>query len=181
MAILKIENVASGYGAMEVLHGVSLEVEEGQIVSVIGPNGAGKTTLLNTIFGVLKPWKGKIYFKGEDISGLPPEKLVRTGIAYVPQQPDNIFPSLTVEENLEMGGFIREGDLRPRMEEIYELFPSISNRRKSRAGDLSGGMRQMLAIGRALMLSPEVLLLDEPSTGLAPVLVDALFERIRLL
>ena len=181
MAILKIENVASGYGAMEVLHGVSLEVEEGQIISVIGPNGAGKTTLLNTIFGVLKPWKGKIYFKGEDISGLPPEKLVRTGIAYVPQQPDNIFPSLTVEENLEMGGFIREEDLRPRMEEIYELFPDISNRRKSRAGDLSGGMRQMLAIGRALMLSPEVLLLDEPSTGLAPVLVDALFERIKLL
>jgi ABC-type branched-subunit amino acid transport system ATPase component len=180
MNILRVENVVSGYGAMEVLHGLSLEVEEGQIVSVIGPNGAGKTTLLRTIFGVLKPWKGKIYFKGEDITGFPPERLVRMGMAYIPQE-YNIFPSLTVQENLEMGAFIREDDWRPRLEEVYELFPDLTDRRRSRAGELSGGMRQMLAIGRALMLNPELLLLDEPSTGLAPFLVDAIFDRIEML
>jgi len=178
MSILRVENVVSGYGSMEVLHGLSLEVEEGQIVSMLGPNGAGKTTLLRTIFGVLKPWEGKIYFKGEDITGLPPERIVRMGMAYIPQE-YNIFPSLTVQENLEMGAFIREDDIGPRMEEIFELFPDLSDRRKSRAGELSGGMRQMLAIGRALMLNPDMLLLDEPSTGLAPFLVDAIFDRIK--
>jgi len=178
MAILRVENVVSGYGSMEVLHGLSLEVEEGQVVSMIGPNGAGKTTLLRTIFGVLRPWKGKVYFKEEDISGLPPERLVRMGMAYIPQE-YNIFPSLTVQENLEMGAFIREDDYRPRLEEIYELFPDLTDRRQSGAGDLSGGMRQMLAIGRALMLNPELLLLDEPSTGLAPFLVDAILDRIK--
>jgi ABC-type branched-subunit amino acid transport system ATPase component len=178
MTLLQVEDVISGYGAMEVLHGLSLEVEEGQIVSMLGPNGAGKTTLLRTIFGVLRPWKGKIYFKGEDITGFPPERLVRMGIAYIPQE-YNIFPSLTVEENLEIGAFVREDDIRPRMEEIYELFPDLTDRRKSRAGELSGGMRQMLAIGRALMLNPDLLLLDEPSTGLAPFLVDAIFDRIK--
>lgn len=180
MTILQVENVVSGYGAMAVLHGLSLEVEEGQIVSILGPNGAGKTTLLKTIFGVLKPRKGKIYFKGEDITGLPPERLVRMGIAYIPQE-YNIFPSLTVQENLEMGAFVRKDNCRPRLEEIYKLFPDLANRRKSRAGDLSGGMRQMLAIGRALMLNPDLLLLDEPSTGLAPFLVDAIFERVKSL
>jgi len=180
MTILRVENVVSGYGAMEVLHELSLEVEDGQIVSVLGPNGAGKTTLLRTIFGVLRPWKGKIYLRGEDISGFPPERLVRMGMAYIPQE-YNIFPSLTVQENLEMGAFIREDDIGPRMEEIYELFPDLTDRRKSRAGELSGGMRQMLALGRALMLNPELLLLDEPSTGLAPFLVDAIFDRIERL
>ncbi|MBM4464031.1 MAG: ABC transporter ATP-binding protein [Chloroflexi bacterium] len=180
MTILRVEKVISGYGAMEVVHGLSLEVGEGQIVSMLGPNGAGKTTLLRTIFGVLKPWQGKIYFKGEDISGLPPERIVRLGMAYIPQE-YNIFPSLTVQENLEMGAFIREDDIGPRMEEIYELFPDLTDRRRSRAEELSGGMRQMLAIGRALMLNPELLLLDEPSTGLAPFLVDIIFDRIERL
>jgi len=180
MAILRVEDVVSGYGAMEVLHKLSLEVEEGKIVSMIGPNGAGKTTLLRTIFGVLNPWRGKIYYKGEDISGLPPERIARMGMAYIPQE-YNIFPSLTVQENLEMGAFIREDDIGPRMEEIYELFPDLTDRRKSRAGELSGGMRQMLALGRALMLNPQLLLLDEPSTGLAPFLVDDIFDRIEKL
>jgi ABC-type branched-subunit amino acid transport system ATPase component len=180
MSILKVENAISGYGSMEVLHGLSLEVEEKEIVCLLGPNGAGKTTLLRTIFGVLTPRQGKVYFKGEDISGFPPDRIVRMGMCYVPQE-ENIFPSLTVQENLEMGAFIRENDIRPRMEEIYELFPDLTDRRKSRAGELSGGMRQMLAIGRALMLNPELLLLDEPSTGLAPVLVDAIFDRIERL
>ncbi len=180
MSILKVENVVSGYGSMEVLHDISLEVEEGQIVSVLGPNGAGKTTLLRAIFGVIKPWKGKIFYKGEEISGLSPERIARIGMCYVPQE-ENIFTSLTVQENLEMGAFIREDDWQPRLEEIYDLFPDLTDRRKSRAGELSGGMRQMLAIGRALMLNPELLLLDEPSTGLAPFLVEGIFDRIKKL
>jgi neutral amino acid transport system ATP-binding protein len=180
MSILKVEHAVSGYGSMEVLHGLSIEVEEKEVVCLLGPNGAGKTTLLRTIFGVLAPRQGKVYFKGKDISGFPPDRIVRMGMCYVPQE-ENIFPSLTVQENLEMGAFIRENDIRPRMEEIYELFPDLTDRRRSRAGELSGGMRQMLAIGRALMLNPELLLLDEPSTGLAPVLVDAIFDRIERL
>lgn len=180
MSNLRLEGVVSGYGSMEVLHGISLEVEEGKIVTLLGPNGSGKTTLLRTIFGVISPWQGKIYYKDEDISGLSPEGMTRRGMCYVPQE-DNIFPSLTVQENLEMGAFIRKDDWGPRMEEIYELFPDITDRRKSPAGDLSGGMRQMVAIGRALMLNPTLLMLDEPSTGIAPVLVDAIFEMIQKL
>jgi ABC-type branched-subunit amino acid transport system ATPase component len=180
MSNLRMEGVVSGYGSMEVLHGISLEIEEGQIVTLLGPNGSGKTTLLRTVFGVINPWKGKIYYKDEEISGLSPESMTLRGMCYVPQE-ENIFPSLTVQENLEMGAFIRTDDWRPRVEEIYELFPDLTDRRKSRAGELSGGMRQMLAIGRALMLNPELLLLDEPSTGLAPFLVEAIFERIQRL
>ncbi len=178
MSNLRLEGVVSGYGSMEVLHGISLEVEEGQIVTLLGPNGCGKTTLLRTIFGVISPWKGKIYYKDEEISGLSPENMAYRGMSYVPQE-ENIFPSLNVQENLEMGAFIRKDDWGPRVEEIYEMFPDLTDRRKSRAGELSGGMRQMLAIGRALMLNPDLLLLDEPSTGIAPFLVDAIFENIK--
>ena len=180
MNILRVENVVSGYGSMEVLHEVSLEVEEGQIVSVLGPNGAGKTTLLRTIFGVINPRKGKIFYKNKDISKLSPEKTARLGMCYVPQE-DNIFPSLTVQENLEMGAFIRDDDWQPRLEEIYELFPDLTDRRKSRAGELSGGMRQMLAIGRALMLNPQLLLLDEPFVGIDPIVVQDIQAIIRKL
>jgi neutral amino acid transport system ATP-binding protein len=180
MSKLRIENVVSGYGSMDVLHRLSLEVEEGKIVTVLGPNGSGKTTVLRTIFGVLSPKEGKVFYNGEDITGLQPEKVARLGMSYVPQE-ENIFAALSVQENLEMGAFIREDDIRQRMEEVFELFPDLTDRRKSRAGDLSGGMRQMLAIGRALMLNPEMLLLDEPSTGLAPFLVEQIFERIQAL
>lgn len=177
MSILKVEKVVSGYGHMEILHQISLEVQEGQIVSLLGPNGAGKTTLLRAIFGILPLRQGKVYFKGEDISDVPPERMPRIGMCYVPQE-ENVFTSLTIQENLEMGAFILEAGCKARMEEVYELFPDLSNRRKSRAGELSGGMRQMLAIGRALMLNPQMLLLDEPSSGLSPLLVDIIFERI---
>ncbi|MBN2372406.1 ABC transporter ATP-binding protein [bacterium] len=180
MTILEVEDITSGYGSMPVLHGLSLKIEKGQIVSLLGPNGAGKTTLLRTIFGILKPWKGIIYFDGKDIKDLPPEKITRIGMGYVPQE-ENIFPSLTVQENLEMGAFIREDNWSGRLEDIYEMFPDLTKRRKSRAGELSGGMRQMLAIGRALMLNPVLLLLDEPSTGIAPYLVDQIFEKIKAL
>ncbi len=180
MSKLRIENVVSGYGGMDVLHGLSLEVEEGKIVTLLGPNGSGKTTALRTIFGLLAPRQGRVLYKDEDITGFPPEKIARSGMCYVPQE-ENIFPSLTVQENLEMGAFTREDDFRPRMEEVYALFPDLTDRRRSRAGDLSGGMRQMLAIGRALMLNPEMLLLDEPSTGLAPFLVEQIFEKIQTL
>lgn len=180
MSILRVENVVSGYGSMTVLHGLSLEVEEGKIVTLLGPNGSGKTTLLRTIFGILSPKEGKVLYKGEDITGRQPERVAHTGMCYVPQE-ENIFSSMTVQENLEMGAFIRDDDIRPRMEEIFELFPDLTDRRGSRAGDLSGGMRQMLAIGRALMLNPEMVLLDEPSTGLAPFLVEQIFEKIKTL
>lgn len=178
MSTLRMENVVSGYGSMEVLHGISLEVPEGKIVTILGPNGAGKTTILRTIFGEILPTEGKVYYKDKDISGLHPDQVAHMGMCYVPQEA-NVFAALSVQENLEMGAFIRKDDYRPRMEEVFAMFPEISPRRKSRAGELSGGMRQMLAIGRALMLNPEVLLLDEPSTGLAPFLVDQIFAKIQ--
>jgi ABC-type branched-subunit amino acid transport system ATPase component len=178
MSTLRVENVVSGYGSMEVLHGVSLEVPEGRIVTILGPNGSGKTTMLRTVFGEITPTEGKVYYKGRDISGMHPDQVARMGMCYVPQEA-NVFAALTVQENLEMGAFLRKDDYRPRMEEIFTMFPEINPRRKSRAGELSGGMRQMLAIGRALMLNPEMLLLDEPSTGLAPFLVDQIFDKIQ--
>jgi len=177
MSLLEVREVTSGYGDMEVLHGVSIAVEEGQIVSIIGPNGAGKSTLMKTIFGLLRPWRGEIRFKGENITGLPPDQIVRKGMCYVPQL-DNVFPSLTVQENLEMGAFILDGDITPRLERVWELFPLLRERRRQRVGKMSGGERQMVAMGRALMLDPKLLLLDEPSAGLAPKLVEEIFERI---
>jgi len=162
---------------MQVLRGVSLEVGEREIVSIVGPNGAGKSTVMKLVFGLLKPWEGSVAFDGHDISGMAPEKLVRLGLSYVPQV-DNVFPTLTVEENLEMGGFTREGSLAEQKERVYELFPRLAERRRQRAGKMSGGERQMVAMGRALMLDPKLLMLDEPSAGLAPLLVDMIFERI---
>jgi len=178
MTILEVKNIVSGYGSMEVLHDISLNMVGGQIVSVLGPNGAGKTTLLRTIFGEITPQKGQVLFKGQDITGFHPEEIARLGMCYVPQE-NNVFDSLTIHENLEMGAFIRKDDWQPRAEEIYELFPDLIERKHDKAGFLSGGMRQMLAIGRALMLNPELLLLDEPSTGLAPFLVDDMFKKIQ--
>jgi len=146
-------------------------------VSVIGPNGAGKSTLLKTIFGILNPRKGKVTFKGEDITGLKPDRIARKGISYVPQV-ENVFPSMTINENLEMGAFIRNDDYTQRLDEVYELFPILKERQKQKTGQLSGGQRQMVAMGRALMVDPNLLLLDEPSAGLAPILVADIFEKI---
>lgn len=178
MSLLQVEGVQVGYQEADILHGVNLSLEEGQIVSVIGPNGAGKSTLLKTIFGLLQPRNGKISFKGEDITGLRPEKIVQKGISYVPQV-ENVFPNLSVQENLEMGAFIRSDDFSHKYKEIYELFPVLEEKRKQKVGHLSGGQRQMVAMGRALMLDPEIILLDEPSAGLAPLLVSNIFEMIK--
>lgn len=177
MAILEAKKIRAGYGETEILHGVFVKVDEGEIISIIGPNGAGKSTLLKTILGLLRPFEGKIILDAEDITGLDPHRIVRKGICYVPQT-ENVFPSLTVQENLEMGAFIRTDDYKSRMKEVYGIFPHLKERRRDRAGKLSGGQRQMVAIGRALMLEPKVLLLDEPSASLAPKLVQLIFEKI---
>ncbi len=177
MPLLTVENVVSGYGEMQVLNGVSLTVGKDEIVSIVGPNGAGKSTVMKLVFGLLKPWEGAVTFNGTTISGMAPEKLVHLGLSYVPQV-DNVFPSLTVEENLDMGGYTRTGSLDEQKERVYELFPRLAERRKQRAGKMSGGERQMVAMGRALMLDPKLLMLDEPSAGLAPLLVDMIFERV---
>jgi ABC-type branched-subunit amino acid transport system ATPase component len=175
--MLTAENITSGYSEVDILQGVSMQVKSGEIVAIIGPNGAGKSTLLKTIFGLLNPRQGKITLADKTITGLRPHKIVQCGISYVPQV-KNVFPSLTIQENLEMGAFIRRDDYSSRLEEVYALFPILHERRTERAGLLSGGQRQMVAMGRALMLDPQVLLLDEPSSGLAPRLVAMIFEKI---
>lgn len=178
MTILSAKDITVGYTEVDILHEVSITVKSGEIVSIIGPNGAGKSTLLKTIFGILKPRHGKVTFKQWDITGLKPNMVVRKGISYVPQV-DNVFPSMTIHENLEMGAFIRNDDYSQRLREVYDLFPVMAERKKQKVGQLSGGQRQMVAMGRALMLDPQVLLLDEPSAGLAPVLVSGIFEKIK--
>ena len=177
MIILKAEDITVGYTEVDILHDVGIRVKSGEIVSIIGPNGAGKSTLLKTIFGILKPRNGSVTLKDEDITGLNPDKIARKGISYVPQV-DNVFPSMTIQENLEMGAFIRDDDYSQRLDEVYDLFTVLRERKKQKVGHLSGGQRQMVAMGRALMLDPQVLLLDEPSAGLAPVLVSDIFEKI---
>jgi ABC-type branched-subunit amino acid transport system ATPase component len=179
MIILKAESITAGYTQeVEILHDVHIQVKSDEIVSVIGPNGAGKSTLLKTIFGILKPKKGNITLKDEDITGLKPDRVARKGLSYVPQV-NNVFPSLAIQENLEMGAFIRKDDYSKRLEEVFDLFPILKGRRKQKAGHLSGGQRQMVAMGRALMLDPQVLLLDEPSAGMAPLIVADIFEKIK--
>lgn len=178
MTVLEARDVVSGYGEVEILHGVSIKVEEGEIVTIIGPNGAGKSTLLKTVFGLLPCKRGAVFFDGENVTGHSPQALVRKGMSYVPQS-DNVFPSLTVQENLEMGAFIRRDNYRAKIEEVLALFPDVVERRHTRAGKLSGGQRQMLALGRALMLEPRVLLLDEPSASLAPNMVRLVFAKIQ--
>jgi ABC-type branched-subunit amino acid transport system ATPase component len=177
VTVLEARDVVSGYGEVEILHGVSITVEEEEIVTIIGPNGAGKSTLLKTVFGLLACKRGRVFFGGEDVTGQSPQAMVTKGMCYVPQS-DNVFPSLTVQENLEMGAFIRSDNYRPKIEEVLALFPDVMERRHTRAGKLSGGQRQMLALARALMLEPRILLLDEPSASLAPNMVEMVFAKI---
>lgn len=178
MALLEVADVVAGYGETDILHGVSIAVDEGEIVTIIGPNGCGKSTLMKVVVGLVRVKAGAVTFRGTDISAQPPERIVRTGLCYVPQSA-NVFPSLSIRENLEMGGFVRNDDYRGRIEELFALFPDLARRPTQRAGSLSGGQRQMLAIARALMLDPVLLLLDEPSAGLSPAIMDLVFERIR--
>lgn len=177
MSILKVEDVYSGYGETEILHGVSVEVSRGEIATIIGPNGSGKSTLMKTIFGLLTPSRGKVILEDEDITGLRPDRIVRKGMCYVPQS-DNIFPSLTILENLEMGAFIRDDDYSESLNDVFARFPLLRERKSQRAGSLSGGEQQMVAMGKALMLNPKMLLLDEPSAGLAPRTVGEILQKI---
>jgi neutral amino acid transport system ATP-binding protein len=177
--LLEVENVWAGYiKDLDILQGINFHILPGELVAVIGPNGAGKSTLAKTIFGLLTPHKGNITFKGKKIAGLKSNQIVRQGMCYVPQIA-NVFPSLSVEENLEMGAFIRNVSLTSLKSKIYDTFPGLANRRSQKAGTLSGGERQMLAMGKALMLEPDLLLLDEPSAALSPVLVSSVFEQIK--
>lgn len=176
--VLEAQGVVAGYGEVEILHGVSLAVKRKEMVAVIGPNGAGKSTLLRAIFGLLPVRSGRVSLAGEDITNRQPDALVLKGLSYVPQV-DNVFPNLTVQENLEMGAFVRRDGLQARLEQVFSLFPDLTGRRGETAAKLSGGQRQMLALARALMLDPDVLLLDEPSASLSPKMVGMIFDRIR--
>lgn len=179
MALLEVRGVTAGYGDTEILRNISMEVGEREIVSIIGPNGAGKSTLMKTIFGLLHPREGSVVFDGHDISRLQPYQIVERGMCYVPQVA-NVFTDLTVSENLEMGAFLaKTNDISARMERIYEYFPRLKERRNQRAGKMSGGERQMVAMGSALMLDPKLVLMDEPSAGLSPKMVGVIFDQIR--
>jgi neutral amino acid transport system ATP-binding protein len=175
--VLAVEDLVAGYvPEVDILTGVQFTVREGEIVTVIGPNGAGKSTLIKSIFGLLPPRQGRVVLRGEDLTGLRPHSITRRGMSYVPQL-DNVFQSLTVAENLEMGA-LDQSKAKEGIARIYEFFPRLGERRTQAAGTMSGGERQMLAMGRALMPDPHVLLLDEPSAGLAPAFVEAIFEKV---
>jgi len=176
---LAVDAVHAGYGRIPVLHGVSLTMRAGEVVSIIGPNGAGKSTVLKTIVGLLTPWQGQVRFDGEAINGFRPDEILRRGLAYVPQG-HLVFPQMTVLENLEMGAFIERdrAGVDGALERVFQFFPVLLERRRQAAGTLSGGEQQMLAMGRALMTEPRVVLLDEPSLGLAPLVLDLIFDKL---
>ncbi|RMF23687.1 MAG: ABC transporter ATP-binding protein, partial [Cyanobacteria bacterium J083] len=177
--LLEVKDVYAGYiQDLNILQGINFRIAPGELVAVIGPNGAGKSTLAKAIFGLLKPNRGEIIFKGENIAGLKSNQIITKGMCYVPQI-NNVFRSLSVEENLEMGAFILSGSLQSQKETVFNMFPRLAERRHQKAGTLSGGERQMLAMGKALMLDPDLLLLDEPSAALSPILVKGVFEQIK--
>ncbi len=177
--LLRVEGISAGYGQMEILHGVSLEVRRGEMVSIIGPNGAGKSTVFKTIVGLLRAKTGRIVFDGHEISGLRADETLPLGLAYVPQG-RIVFPQMTVLENLEMGAYIERDKARVRaaLERVNDLFPILAERARQKAGTMSGGEQQMVAIARALMTSPKLILLDEPSLGLSPKFVSLIFEKL---
>lgn len=171
------DSMTGGYGGADILHGCTIAVEKGEIAVIVGPNGAGKSTAMKAVFGMLNLRGGAVRLNGEDITQLSPQARVRKGMGFVPQT-SNIFTTMTVEENLEMGAFIREDDIKTTMEQVYELFPILARKRHQAAGELSGGQRQQVAVGRALMTQPQVLMLDEPTAGVSPIVMDELFDRI---
>ncbi len=177
-AVLDATGLVGGYGGMDILHGVDIAVMPGEITVVIGPNGAGKSTVMKAVFGMVSLRAGHVGFLGRDVTGAAPEALVRQGMAYVPQS-RNVFPNLSVEENLEMGAFVRRDPIAGTLSQVYGLFPILADKRRQPAGELSGGQRQMVAIGRALMVEPRLLLLDEPTAGLSPRVMDEVFERVQ--
>jgi len=178
VSVLRLQDIDAGYGDSPILSGVSLHVDPGEVVVVIGPNGAGKSTALKAVFGLLNITAGKVLLEDREITNTPPERVVRQGVCYVPQT-GNVFVSLTVQENLEMGAYVRRDDWRPRLKEIYEMFPDLAEKRNQPAGSLSGGQRQMVAMGKALMLDPRILLLDEPTAGLSPRYRGEIFQTVK--
>ena len=178
MSLITVSQLVAGYGNnAPILHEVDMSLEAGEIGVIVGPNGAGKSTLLKSIFGLLNIHSGNIQLRGLDVTGLRADQLVEKGLAFVPQE-FNVFQSLTVEENLEMGAFTRHQGIRETIDKVYTYFPPLKEKRRQPAGELSGGQRQMVAMGRALMADPEVLLLDEPTAGLSPLFMEKIFERI---
>ncbi|MDB5615465.1 MAG: transporter ATP-binding protein [Devosia sp.] len=177
MALLELKHVVAGYGGAPILNGVNMAIEQSDIGVIVGPNGAGKSTTLKAIFGLLKVTGGTVEFLGESIANSLPDKLVPRGLSFVPQE-KNVFTSMTVEENLEMGAFTRRDDFSETMQWVYEMFPVLAEKRRQATGELSGGQRQMVAMGRALMSKPKLLMLDEPSAGLSPRYVIEIFETI---
>jgi len=177
MSLLEVRNLDAGYGDLRILTDIDLDVGETEYVTIVGPNGAGKSTVMKSVFGLTTHMGGTVTFAGEDITGTKPEEVIHKGLGYVPQS-DNVFAALNVEENLEMGAYILDEVPEAALREVYERFPILEERRDQKAGTMSGGQQQMLAMGRALMLDPDLLLLDEPSAGLAPDLVDEMFDKI---
>lgn len=178
MSLIEVSGLHAGYGGAPILHGVNLVLEASDIGVIVGPNGAGKSTILKTIFGLVAASEGSIRFGGREIVNAEPDALVPLGLSFVPQE-FNVFTSMTVEENLEMGAYIRRDDYSPTMRSIYAMFPDLAAKRRQKAGELSGGQRQMVAMGRALMSEPKLLLLDEPSAGLSPIYVSEVFAQVK--
>jgi branched-chain amino acid transport system ATP-binding protein len=177
MPLLEMTNIHGGYGGANILNGVSIAIDADQIGVIVGPNGAGKSTTLKALFGLLKVGEGSVVFDGRTVTNMAPEKLVLEGLSYVPQE-FNVFPTMSVEENLEMGAYVRRDSFRHLIDQVYGFFPPLKDKRRQPAGELSGGQRQMVAIGRALMTEPRLLLLDEPTAGLSPRYMGEIFDRI---
>lgn len=174
---LSANAMRGGYGKADILHGCNLTVNKGQIAVIVGPNGAGKSTAMKAVFGMLPLREGNVVLDGEDITALSPQERVRKGMGFVPQV-HNVFPSMSVEENLELGAFIRKDEISETMAQVFDLFPILKTKRRQPAGELSGGQRQQVAVGRALMTRPQLLMLDEPTAGVSPIVMDELFDRI---
>jgi branched-chain amino acid transport system ATP-binding protein len=177
VSFLAGENMTGGYGGADILHGCDIAVDKGEIAVIVGPNGAGKSTAMKAMFGMLALREGHVTLEGQDITRLSPQDRVKAGMGFVPQN-NNVFTTMTVEENLEMGAYIREDDFSETMAQVFDLFPVLKEKRRQPAGELSGGQRQQVAVGRALMTKPSVLMLDEPTAGVSPIVMDELFDRI---